>query len=197
MSLSRLLVVTAICLWTPTSALAEATPAPVVPATQTPEEVAEAALKAMRESRFDDYARFMHPEAAAEFKQTLMLAFSKAFENDQGEQLLVFFPGIKSIEELEAMNEFEFFGRYIKGILTALPFFRDTLAGTESVVLGSVAEGDSLAHVVYRTTPSVDDVKSTKLGVISFRRTEKGWGMLLTSEVERVAKLLQQRYAPE
>lgn len=197
MFLPRLFVMTAVCLWTPLSAWAEPTPASVAPAMQTPEEVAKAALEAMRESRLGDYARMMHPEAAANFKQMMLPVFSEAFENGEEQELLSIFPEVESLAQLEMMDSAEFFQVFLEGVFSARPDFQEVLAGTEMTVLGSVAEGDSHAHVVYRGSIALEEVKVTKVGVVSFQRTETGWGMLLSGEFEGLANALQQRFGPE
>lgn len=53
----------------------------------------------------------------------------------------------------------------------------------QNSIVGSVVEGDSLSHVVYRTTYGMMNVSFTQLEVLTTNRYDEGWRLLLTAEL--------------
>ena len=58
-------------------------------------------------------------------------------------------------------------------------------------------EGKDTAHVVYRLKVSTAGVKLAKMDVISMRKTERGWRMLLNADLEGIATVLKKKFGGE
>lgn len=56
-------------------------------------------------------------------------------------------------------------------------------------VLGSVPEGDDLVHVLIRTRMSMQGVPMTDVEVLSLRKGDAGWGVLLNRDLEAFIEL--------
>ena len=63
-------------------------------------------------------------------------------------------------------------------------------------VIGSVAEGTEMVHVVTRNVGKVETLSMTKVEAITLRRTELGWRLALTGDLEGLAETLQASIAP-
>lgn len=169
----------------------ETEPAPGI---ATPEDAARAAMIAMREARFDDYAQLLHPEAAAQFKEMMLPALAAASAEGEEADLLALF-NVESSQELEEMDSKEYFSRFLRGLVEMRPGFKDMLAGSELEVLGHVPEGETMAHVVFRGTMTVEDVTFTKTSVMTLKKADAGWLMMLNAEFEGLATQLRQHYS--
>ena len=161
---------------------------------ESPEDVARRALQALKQDRLDDFAALMHPEALARAK-TLLLSIVRAAAKEGAEkEVLGLFRGVETPEQLEKLNDVEFFVSFYGGLTSMLPQMKELLEGAEVRVIGHVSEGKDVAHVVYRISMTSDGAQITKLTVLSVRKTEQGWRMLLSGDIEGVAKMLERRF---
>jgi hypothetical protein len=163
----------------------------------TPEVVAQKAVLALKENRLDDFAKAMHPEALKGFREFLVPLADAAEKDGEEEELLAIFQGVSTVEELKKLHDRQFFMAFFQGVMTKTPEMKQVMAGAEVEMLGHVMEGKDTAHVVCRMKMSFEGVKFKKMTVISLRRTEGGWAMLLSAEVEGMAELLKRQFSEE
>jgi hypothetical protein len=162
-----------------------------------PEAVVEKALKALKEDRLEDFAGAMHPEALKRLKALLTTVVEAAAKEGQSKQVLRLFDGVASADALKKLDDVQFFVRFLRGVTRLKPELKQALGGAEARVLGHVMEGKDTAHVVYRMTVSVGGAKMTKMDVTSLRKSEVGWRMLLSTELEGIATILKQKFGDE
>jgi hypothetical protein len=62
-------------------------------------------------------------------------------------------------------------------------------------VLGSVAEGKDVAHVVYRGTTTIGETTASKLNVATLKKGEPGWDLLQKGDKAGLAKFLKEHLA--
>lgn len=163
----------------------------------TPEKIAQKALTALKENRLDDFVNLMHPEALKKFKKMIVPLAEAAAEEGEGKEILTLFTGVSDTDELKKLSNRKFFLAFYRGIVTKLPEMRQLLQGAEFETIGHVIEGKDRAHVVCRLTMSLQGVKFTKMNVLSLKRTDGGWAMLLSGEVEGMANVLKKQYGSE
>lgn len=161
---------------------------------ETPEEVARRAMESLRDDRIDDFAKAMHPDALKSFKSTIVFALKSAEEQGEGNEFLALFGGKLGTKEVTELEDAAFFAAFFRGITALSPQLKQSLAGAETNILGHVMEGDSLAHVVYRMTLSLEGVKIAKTTVVSLQKTESGWGMLMTADLDAMLAAMKKRF---
>ena len=172
-------------------AFAETKPAP---RRETPEAVAKDALAALKENRVADFAKAMHPDALKRLKETLLSVVDVAEEKGKVDEALSLFKDARTVDELRQLDDAAFFTAFLEGMMRLQPKMREAFRGTTLDVIGHVPEGPDVAHVVYRATVDLGETKTTKVAVVSLRRMDGGWGMLLTSDIEGMAAMLRREF---
>jgi len=162
-----------------------------------PEAVVRFAMAAMKEDRMSDFARTMHPGELKKLQDLMVSAAIEAENKGQAKQLLVLFPGTKSVDDLKKMSGEDFFASFFQGITRLRPEFKQVLGGSEATILGKVPEGTETMHVLCRMTMTINGIKVSKVDVISLRKEGSQWGMVLNAEFEGMAKMLKSRFGGE
>lgn len=152
----------------------------------TPEEVVERYLAHTQAGEWEELAMLMDPEALASFGDLAVLLLSL----DESGEVVSFILGEDwSVEDVRNATYAELFAKFMRFVFEYIneetAFIFD---GAQ--VLGSVREGDNLAHVVFRTWAIMDGVRASEVDTISLRKGAEGWGVLLNSDVEAVIQLL-------
>jgi hypothetical protein len=162
-------------------------------AQQTPEAAAEQYLAAMKAGDWQRTAALMHPEALAELKGVFSLV---AIADSTGVVVGPMF-GVPNATEFEALSPQEVYARVLGSVSRRAPQLITAMRGVQIQVLGSVREGPETAHVVYRLNMSADGVPSSRIDIISFRRSGDRWlGLLsgdLRSMAESISRAIQQQ----
>lgn len=166
------------------------------PATQadTPETFARQALDALKEDRLDDFAKAMHPDALKRLKTLLVSIVDGAASQGQERQVLVLFSGVSTADDLKKLDDVQFFVAFYRGLVRLRPEMKQALGGADVQILGHVLEGQDTAHVVYRMTVTAESLKITKLNVLSMQKTESGWAMSQSGDIEGMAEALKRRF---
>jgi hypothetical protein len=159
-----------------------------------PEAVAANALASLKENRIGDFAAAMHPEALKALRSTMLSVVDAAEAKGRTAEALATFKNVRSADELRKLDDVAFFTVFLEGMMQVQPRLRDALRGMTSDVIGHVAEGPDVVHVVYRGTVTQGDVKLTKLSVMSLKSNGDGWGMLLTGDIEGMAAALKRQF---
>jgi hypothetical protein len=149
---------------------------------ESPEEVAKASLEYGYKGDWSAYARLMHPEALAEFKRKLRPIIAA----DMSGRIAEFFLGVKDFPQFEAMSEIAVFEEMISNSTKKFPQAAGLIKTTDYSIIGSVPEGADLVHVVYRFGVKSEQL-STVVEVISLRRYQGGWRLLLRGRIEDIA----------
>jgi len=142
---------------------------------------------------WDEYAELMHPEALQDFKDLLVSVLEATGETDRATQmgLVSFFDGARDAEAVIALEPEELFAAFMRGVVSQSPQMREAFAGVDFEIIGTVYEGNDLAHVVYRMQMSLEGLDMTQVDVVSLRRSGTDWRMLLTGEFEGLAEQLK------
>lgn len=128
------------------TALAAAPPPPAA-AQATPEETAQTFFDALGRLRWTQVAAQMHTEALAEFQ----LISRQLVESLRGDSILIQLYAA-SLEEWESWTHREVFARSMSGLTRYARGLMESQVMTDFRVLGTVPEGDTIRHVVYRET---------------------------------------------
>lgn len=175
-----------------------------------PEEVAREAYARMQAADWVAAAETFDPAALKRFRELLMPVLDAVDAAGKGQtakghagagqaavdpngllMLWVLFAPAKSIEEIRALTDREVFARIMSNTMSLASA---RLEGQQ--VIGSVAEGADMVHVVTRNVAKVETMSMTKVEAITLRRTDQGWRLALTGDLEGLAETLQASIAP-
>lgn len=175
-----------------------------------PEEVAREAYARMQAADWVAAAETFDPAALKRFRELLMPVLDAVDAAGKGQtakgqagtgqtavdpngvlMLWVLFAPAKSIEEIRALTDREVFARIMSNTMSLASA---KLEGQQ--VIGSVADGADMVHVVTRNVAKVETMSMTKVEAITLRRTDHGWRLALTGDLEGLAETLQASIAP-
>jgi hypothetical protein len=175
-------------------------------AVATPELVAEQAMLAMRQGDYRGFAQLLHPDARRDLKTAFRFIAqseaeqygaaavdggpeggpsgdaAEAEEGSAADGLPQEVFGIRSLEEYDAMDSAVVVEKVFGFLEQQVPGLRAMLSGASGVVIGSVPEGEDV-HLVQRTTVQLNGRDITQMEVITLRRFEGQWRMLLKAEM--------------
>lgn len=170
-----------------------------------PEQVAREAYRRMQTADWVAAAETFDPAALKRFRELLLPvldavgvsgkdppAGKKQDSASAGELMLwVLFAPATSVEEIKALSDREVFARIMANTMSLASA---KLEGQD--VIGSVAEGSDMVHVVTRNVAKVETMTMTKVEAITLHRTPQGWRLALTGDLEGLAETLQASIAP-
>ena len=162
----------------------------------TPEAIAKRQIEAMRSLNWELVAKYTHPKALVQMQSLfipVVIAGAAAKDNPAAQEMMkIVFAG-KSADELSGMAPAAFFQIVMKGISGATPDFKYAMTGMEVQILGSVKDGENLAHVVYRLNRNIGDNVATKIAVTTVERDGETWKAQLNADLENVARAISAR----
>ena len=162
----------------------------------TPEAVAKRQIEAMRTLNWELVARYTHPRALEQMQSLfipVVIAGSAAKDSPAAQEMMkIVFAG-KSADELSSMAPAAFFQIVMKGISGATPDFKFAMSGMDVQILGSVKEGENIAHVVYRLNRTIGDAVATKIAITTVERDGETWKAQLNADLENVARAISSR----
>jgi len=165
---------------------AQATPAQTGPAqaqtVETPEQVTERFVAAMRAADWNGMASLMHQNALKEMRQLL----SGVFEAPNGAQIRQQLLGVTTVQQAQALSDTAVFASLMR-MTTQDADVAELLRSAKVQVLGHVNEGADTVHVVYRMAMTINGIPITKMDVMSLARSPVGWRGLLKGDVTALA----------
>jgi hypothetical protein len=164
---------------------AQATPAQTGPAAQTaetPEQVTERFVAAMRAADWNGMASLMHQNALKEMRQLLSGVFEAPNGGPIRQQLL----GVTTVQQAQALSDTAVFASLMR-MTTQDADVAELLRSAKVQVLGHVNEGADTVHVVYRMAMTINGIPITKMDVMSLARSSVGWRGLLKGDVTALA----------
>jgi hypothetical protein len=139
------------------------------------------------------YAKRMDPAGLKSFRDNWVPLLNTAAKNGRDNDLLVLFDGARDVKTALAWTPEEFFARFMKGSTQAIN--ANTEGKTE--VIGVVAEGKNVAHVVVRLKQKVPAGEHAVVDVMTVRKTDAGWKVDLPKELTVVAAVIRAQGAIE
>jgi hypothetical protein len=155
---------------------------------ESPEGAATLAMSSARKGDWSEYTHRMHPEALAKAKQM----FGAIVAADESGRMGKLFFGVESYKTYEALSDSGTFVALMVNLTQHMPAFGEAMKTAEFHVIGTLPEGDDLAHVVYRSGAKAEGLAITKTSVLSMRTYGGEWRMLLTGSIEGLAARLSQ-----
>ena len=154
-----------------------------------PEAVAQAFLDTMVAEGLGATGRFFAPAALEEIKTAFLGLLDLEAGQGEGELRGLLFGADRSLEQVQALAPADFYRGVMRFVEAQMGESSVNLAGGE--VLGAVMEGETLAHVVTRVRMGIGENGMDTIDVISLRRTEKGWALLLKGEMQQMIQAIR------
>jgi hypothetical protein len=148
-----------------------------MPTSDTPESVVQTVLKATVARQWREVFEWMDESDIPRWRRATLSMLRHLEQQPDAEKSFAEW-GARSTSELEVLPDEDLFGRWMHAF--ALEVGSGVVAGqaestsppaVQRVVLGSVREGDNLAHVVYREKVG----RGTALRIATLRLTGDGW----------------------
>jgi hypothetical protein len=153
---------------------------------ETPEQVTDRFIAAMRAGDWHGMASLMHPAALREMRE-LMGALFEAPDADQIRQQLL---GVSTAADARALSDTAVFASVMRST-TKDPTLGELLKSAHVTVLGRVNEGADTTHVVYRMAMTIEGISITRMDVMSLARSPRGWRGLLKGDVSALAAAIR------
>lgn len=171
--------------------------APFLARAQTPEELVSLYFGAMKSGQTADIVSHMHPEEVESFHRATFPVIQEGLEaaaNGEGDpdafamKLLL---GDDTPETVLTESPPAFFGRFLRWVMALNPAMQAALSRTDVTVIGSVPEGDTLLHVVYRLRMPMEGDHMTQMHVMSLKQYEGAWKLMLSGDIQSMSRLFQ------
>lgn len=147
---------------------------------------------ALKATDFQKMAEVMHPEALAEFKEILlpvMQGFQESIAQDTTGVAQVPDSLKQQLEGIDQLEPLQFYPQAMTVLTSLVPDLRQSLSGLTSTIIGGVAEGDTLTHVVTRTQASfMGQEVVSDVDVVSVKKSIGGWRIMLTGNIRGLAE---------
>jgi hypothetical protein len=154
-----------------------------------PEAVTQAFLDALESEGMGATGRFFDPAALAEIKTAFLGLLELEAAKGEGELRGLLFAGDPSWEQIQALPPTDFYQAVMRFIEVQMGQVDAHVAGGK--VLGTVMEGEDLAHVVTRVQVGIGDEGVSSLDVVSLRRSDTGWALLLKGEMQQMVQAIR------
>ena len=167
---------------TASAALAQAAP-------ETPEQVAQQYLTAVRDTNWIAAAQLMHPSALAQFHDMFRPVLQcEGQEVAQAREALF---GLHSLAEATRVSDTVLMASLLRFGTTRREGLADVLRTAQMQVIGHVPEGADTVHVLTRLTFALDSIRVSQVEVISFRRFGATWRTLLKADISAMGAMLR------
>jgi hypothetical protein len=157
---------------------------------EAPEPVVKKSLAALKEERFDDFAKAMHPDELKRLKKSLIAAAETAAK-DGREKAFLRLMKAKSVGDLKDLSDEQFFATFCAGLFRIDTSMKKALGEAEAELIGNVPEGKDVAHVVCRLKMKIEGVSTTQMQVVSVKKSDSGWRLLFPSQIEVFASIIK------
>jgi hypothetical protein len=154
------------------------------------EKVVAASLESSKKMDWKAYAELVHPESLQDYKNMWLPALQAALTRGQEDQaeLLTVFDKAADIKSVIAMKPKEFFACSMTGMASQFRYVHTGPLTVDGKIIGTVRDGDDLAFVVVRTRTKNKATETTRVELITLKRSDKEWRMLLPDVVRIMAE---------
>jgi len=162
------------------------------------EKVVAASMEAARREDWKGYADLVHPQSLQDYKSMWLPVLQAAAKEgpDKHSDLLALFDKATDLKSVIALMPKEFFISSMKGMATQTTIPKQDTAQTDEKILGTVREGDDLAHVVVRTRAKYLGTEINRVDVVTLKRSDSEWRIMLPEAVRVMAETFRSSLFP-
>lgn len=159
------------------------------PAGASPEQLARDYFNALKLMGFGAIAPYTHPVERSRFKAMMLPFYFEEARTGQSELLRMTFGQDASLTDVQAADPYVFMNSFFRSLETRMPA---NVQFDRIEVIGSVPE-DDLMHVLVRVAVATEGVTVTKFEVLSLRKYEGDWMVMLATRYDGLAQALASR----
>ena len=137
-----------------------------------------------------EYAELLAPQELEYFRAMVMPGIEKMILTSQTDSINLFGTNFHS-ETIQNESPADFFADIMNMTTNVSPELKATFSGMKNLSIGAVAEGDSLVHVVNRTNLNIGGQSITEMNVVTLKKIEGEWRLLLSPKVEGIAQMIR------
>ena len=156
-----------------------------------PTSVVQHSIEAGQRLDFKAFVSYVHPAELDAFKAILWDVLEQAAAKDTlgaaDEWMNALGLHVENGALVDVPSD-SFMVHFMTFVTTANPTLAELMKTSTFEIIGQVAEGDSLIHVVTRVKASVGEMTSTQMDVETLRRYNDGWRLTLRGQMEGLAE---------
>lgn len=154
--------------------------------TPTPKQVSEQYFNAIKENGMNAGVEFIHPDEQVRFKDMFMTVLNSVSPEARNGIATVILKTDTSFEDLKKMPPNTFMQLFLKSAQSKLK----GVQLQQFKILGAIAENE-LMHVLARTSTQLKDLKIEKVTVMTLKRYQNTWKLMLSGELEGFGSHMQ------
>ena len=161
--------------------------------------VVNEAYDAYRATDWATYASWLHPEGLNRYEQILRPGVGSDIQVDSAGEVGEKYQWLGrsfNTQELMDMSPAEFFSFTMTEIITAVPQLKEAMSSATIDVLGEMPEGDTLIHVVVRTSAEAMGYGMSEVSVLTTKQHEGAYRMMLPGQIEGLITAIAQNMGP-
>ena len=162
------------------------------------EKVVAASIEAAKKGDWKGYGDLVHPESLQDYKRMWLPVLQAAAKEgpDKQADLLRLFGGATDLKSVMALEPKAFFVSSMKGMASQTTIPKQDAVKTDEKILGTVREGDDLAHVLIRTRTKYQQIDVNKVDVVTVKRSGTEWKIVLPEAVRVMAETFRHSLQP-
>lgn len=156
---------------------------------ESPEERATMYFQDLQEQQYVEAARHFTPEGLREFREDM--GFYKSLPAEvQSEFIQSLFGPAQTVESVSGLSDVQFFAALL-GFIMRQAQAAGGLDFEDVEILGQVTEGEDVVHLVTRSNVSVGGVSIEDMEVVSLKRRDEEWRVMLSGRIKGIAQRLE------
>jgi hypothetical protein len=157
--------------------------------------VAEQAQAYMKAADWSGMSKIMHEVGLEDFTAMILPAIESRVplgDTNQANDTVSLFGVPYSANELRTLPADSFMAVIMNTVFQVTPQLGQTFATLETSPVGQVAEGDSLIHVLMRTSMSLGGGAVSEMDVLTVGKSGDAWKLLFPTRLKGMTQLIQQ-----
>ena len=158
-------------------------------------EVAKDAHDAYRSTDWATYASWLHPDGLSRYESILRPMVESTIQVDSTGQVAEEFQWLgtpANTQEFMNMSPSEFFSFSMSEIMTAIPALKQAMGSATIDILGEMNEGDTLVHVIVRTSAEAMGLGMSEVSVLTTKKYEDAYRLMLPGQIEGLITAIAQ-----
>ena len=153
---------------------------------ESPEDICKSYFEMLQNQEWDEISALYDKTTLHDFRE-MMSFMAELPDAVSGPLLTQFFGEGTTSGGIKEMSDEKFFSGFLKGVMAQA----GSVNFEQVEVLGSVSEGDDVQHVVTRTAVAMGELSMDSMEVISFKRNDNGWKILLQGKIKGLAQQIK------
>lgn len=157
--------------------------------------IAEEAQTYMKAADWSSLSKIMHEDGLADFSAMIMPAIESRVplgDTNQANDTISLFGVPYSANDLRMLPRDSFMTVVLNTVFEVTPQLGQTFATLQTQPVGQVAEGDTLVHVLMRTSMALAGGTLAEMDVLSVGNSGDSWKLLFPTRLKGMTQLIQQ-----